>query len=71
MEGLCCMCVLLCHIRALFVNACFLLAMLCCDDVQVISGLKNFNAKSVESVVKAANAGGENRGHCLALARAS
>ena len=25
---------------------------------QVISGLKNFNAKSVESVVKAANAGG-------------
>jgi hypothetical protein len=27
--------------------------------LQVISGLKNFNAKSVESVVKAANMGGE------------
>jgi hypothetical protein len=29
-----------------------------CVCVQVISGLKNFNAKSVESVVKAANMGG-------------
>ena len=34
-------------------------------SLQVISGLQNFNAKSVESVVKAANMGGERPGNAL------